>query len=77
MIFFIYILVGDIKKLHQASFFKHRESLKKERMIRLEQRQQQARGLKVKLYRSYRTGELPDIEIAPRDILQPLEVTSL
>jgi DNA-dependent protein kinase catalytic subunit len=39
----------------------------------LEKAQREARSRKVTLYRSYREGELPDIEIKHKELLSPLQ----
>ena len=39
----------------------------------LEQRMREAQRNKVNLFRSYRTGELPDIQILHRELLQPVQ----
>jgi DNA-dependent protein kinase catalytic subunit len=48
--------------------------MKKKLRERVELRQKEARAHKVVMYRSYRTGELPDVAIKPKDILEPLQV---
>ena len=36
-------------------------------------RQKKSRSSSIVIYRKYRKGELPDVQISPKDILNPLE----
>ncbi len=47
---------------------------KKKLRQRVELQQRDARAHKVVMYRRYRTGELPDVQIKPKDLLEPLQV---
>ncbi|OMJ94285.1 hypothetical protein SteCoe_2629 [Stentor coeruleus] len=56
----------------QASIEDRREKIKKAQQERLEQRINEQKNRQVNVTRSYRIGELPDIEIRTSDILKPL-----
>lgn len=56
----------------QASIENRREKIKKAQQERLEQRINEQKNKQVNVTRSYRIGELPDIQIHTSDILKPL-----
>ncbi|XP_065898419.1 DNA-dependent protein kinase catalytic subunit-like isoform X2 [Dysidea avara] len=57
----------------ESSFFAKMELRKKKARQELRQRQKAARGSRVVLYRRYREGELPDIQIKYSDVIRPLQ----
>lgn len=56
-----------------VSFFQRRAQVARRHREAFALRQRQARRKKVQLYRRYRTGELPDLNIPLKDIAKPLQ----
>ena len=60
------------KQTYSRSMYAHRsENLKRKRSAQVRQ-QQIARRRRITVYRSYREGELPDVQITLKDIIKPL-----
>ncbi|CAO3672189.1 unnamed protein product [Umbelopsis ramanniana] len=56
-----------------SKFFRNREASKKRSMTQYQTYQNEAKEYKVNLYRRYRVGDLPDIQILYQDLILPLQ----
>ncbi|KAG0180275.1 hypothetical protein DFQ29_000972 [Apophysomyces sp. BC1021] len=64
-----------VKTSHQgsANYFSRRNETLQKRLQKYQVLQKEAREKKVTMYRNYRVGELPDIQIKHRELIEPLQ----